>query len=444
LQFASLNFDVSFQEIFSTLGGGGSLVLIDENLRTNPAELAKLIEDRQIQRLYLPYVALSSLAEQLRISKRSLHTLREVIIAGEALRITSAISQMFQNAPGCILQNQYGPSESHVVTSFTLEQDVNSWSVLPPIGCPIPGVAIYILDEHYNLMPIGIAGEIFIGGECLAQGYLNNPELTERKFVTNPFVSPPEGSVRERIYATGDLGRYLPDGNIEYLGRRDNQVKIRGFRIEPGEIEAVLETHPQVRSTVVIAEADNPNFKRLIAYIVPQVHPPSTSELRSFLKQKLPDYMVPSAFVFLKTLPVNPNGKVDRRALPKPEPTFLDEANYVMPKTEVEKIIAEVWQKALQVEKVGICDNFFELGGHSLLLVQINQQLQTALSSELSILDMFKYPTIQTLSQYLSGKLPKQDTSEKNNPRNQIQSDIKALKNGQLEIRRQHRSRNQE
>ncbi|WP_397324696.1 amino acid adenylation domain-containing protein [Nostoc sp. 2RC] len=444
LQFASLNFDVSFQEIFSTLGGGGSLVLIDENLRTNPAELAKLIEDRQIQRLYLPYVALSSLAEQLRISKRSLPTLREVIIAGEALRITPAISQMFQNAPQCILQNQYGPSESHVVTSFTLEQDVNSWSVLPPIGCPIPGVAIYILDEHYNLMPIGIAGEIFIGGECLAQGYLNNPELTERKFVTNPFVSPPEGSVRERIYATGDVGRYLPDGNIEYLGRRDNQVKIRGFRIEPGEIEAVLETHPQVRSTVVIAEADNPNFKRLIAYIVPQVHPPITSELRSFLKQKLPDYMVPSAFVFLKALPVNPNGKVDRRALPKPEPTLLDEANYVMPKTEVEKIIAEVWQKALQVEKVGICDNFFELGGHSLLLVQINQQLQTALSSELSILDMFKYPTIQTLSQYLSGKLPQQDTSEKNNPRNQIHSDIKALKNRQLELRRQHRSRNQE
>ncbi|WP_292720263.1 non-ribosomal peptide synthetase [Nostoc sp. JL34] len=443
LQFASLNFDVSFQEIFSTLGGGGSLVLIDENVRGNPAGLVKLIEDRQIQRLYLPYVALSSLAEQLRISGRCLHTLREVIIAGEALRITSAISQMFRDAPGCILQNQYGPSESHVITSFTLEQDVNSWPILPPIGCPIPGVAIYILDEHYNLMPIGIAGEIFIGGECLAQGYLNNPELTERKFVTNPFVSPREGSVRERIYATGDLGRYLPDGNIEYLGRRDNQVKIRGFRIEPGEIEAVLETHPEVRSTVVIAEADNPNLKRLIAYIVPQVHPPSTSELRSFLKQKLPDYMIPSAFVFLKALPVNPNGKVDRRALPKPEPTLLDEANYVMPKTEVEKIIAEVWQKALQVEKVGICDNFFELGGHSLLLVQINQQLQAVLSSELSIIDMFKYPTIQTLSQYLSGKLPKQDTSEKNNPRNQIQSDIKALKNGQLQLRRQHRSRNQ-
>jgi hypothetical protein len=269
----------------------------------------------------------------------------------------------------------------------------------------------------------------------LARGYLNRPELTAEKFIPNPFVvekdefrrmrdedekftSHPFGCAQGRfsslrLYKTGDLARYTSDGNIEFLGRLDHQVKIRGFRIELGEIETVLDQHPAVQQAVVVAQADTVGGKRLVGYIVPNQEPaPTVSELRRFLLEKLPDYMLPSAFIVLKALPLTPNGKVNRRALPVPEGVRPElAAAYIAPKSEMEQTIARIWQKVLQVEKAGIHDNFFELGGHSLLMAQVHSQLQEKIvGRELTIVEMFQYPTIHALAKYISQKQSEQPT----------------------------------
>jgi acyl carrier protein len=236
---------------------------------------------------------------------------------------------------------------------------------------------------------------LHIGGVGLARGYLHRPDLTEAKFIANPF------NKSQRLYKTGDLVRYLPDGNIEFLGRIDNQVKIRGFRIELGEIETVLVTHPQVSEAVAIDSDDIPGSKRLVAYVVTRSKSEIKSQLRSFLKQKLPDYMIPSAFVVLDALPLTPNGKVDRRGLPKPDQTRPDvEANYVAPQTEVERTIAAVWQEVLHLENIGIHDNFFQIGGHSLLATQIISRLSQVFQINLSVLTLFEAPTIASFAEY--------------------------------------------
>jgi acyl carrier protein len=234
--------------------------------------------------------------------------------------------------------------------------------------------------------------------------------LTAENFIPNPYSDTPGA----RLYKSGDLVRYLEDGSIEFLGRIDHQVKIRGFRIELGEIEAVLGRHPAVGEAVVIAREDMPGDKRLVAYVVGSHDPPATfSELRSFLKEKLPDYMIPSAFVYLDCLPITPNGKVDRRALPMPEQSRSElEAVYVAPQSEVERIIAEVWQQALRIEKVSLHDNFFELGGHSLLLIQIHQKFQEFFKKEIPIVDMLRYPTIKALADNLAQKENDQVSSQ--------------------------------
>jgi acyl carrier protein len=249
-------------------------------------------------------------------------------------------------------------------------------------------------------LPVGVPGELYIGGDGLARGYLNRPELTAERFVPHPFSDEPGA----RLYRTGDLARYRPDGPLEFLGRLDHQVKLRGFRIELGEIEAVLGRHPAVREVIVVVREDVPGDRRLAAYVVPAQAPaPALAELRGFLKAHLPDYMVPSAFVPLEALPLTPNGKVDRRALPAPEGLRPElEAAYVAPRTEVERTIATVWQEVLRLEKVGLHDNFFDLGGHSLLLVQVYSKLQGVFSNALSIIDMFKYSTVEALATYLT------------------------------------------
>jgi hypothetical protein len=254
-------------------------------------------------------------------------------------------------------------------------------------------------------VPVGVPGELYIGGAGLARGYLNRPELTAQKFIANPLSQEPNA----RLYKTGDLARYHSDGNIEYLGRIDHQVKVRGFRIELGEIEAVLSQHPVVQQSVVIVREDIPGNQQLVVYLVhhKEQAPPTASELRHFLKQQLPEYMAPSAFVMLESLPLTPNGKVDRRALPSPEGLRADLAEaYVPPRTELEQMIATVWQEVLRVEKVGIHDNFFDQGGHSLLVVQVHRKLQEILQRNLLITEMFKYPTISSLVEYLA---PRQD-----------------------------------
>ncbi|HBE18544.1 MAG TPA: non-ribosomal peptide synthetase [Cyanobacteria bacterium UBA11149] len=397
VQFAPLSFDVSFQEIFSTWCSGGTLVLISEEMRRDAMALLRFLHQNMVERLFLPFVALQQLAEVAADSDLVLTNLSEIITAGEQLQITPAIALWFSQLPASRLHNHYGPSESHVVTAFTLTSPVSSWSNLPPIGCPIDNTQIYILDSHLQPVPIGIPGELYIGGDGLARGYLNRPELTAEKFIPNSF----DPSKSARLYKTGDLSRYLPDGNIEYLGRIDNQVKIRGFRIELGEIESVLAQDPHVRETVVIAREDVPGDKRLVAYIIPQAQPaPTTDELRRFLKQQLPDYMVPSAFVILDAFPLTPSGKLDRRALPLQNistETFSDK--FVAPRTPTEEIIANIWAEVLRLNKVGIRHNFFELGGHSLLGTQVISRCQKAFGIELPLRTLFERPTVAELSQ---------------------------------------------
>ncbi|MEH2381351.1 MAG: amino acid adenylation domain-containing protein [Nostoc sp.] len=395
LQFASINFDVSFQEIFSTWCNGGTLVLITAEIQKDGFALLQLIAKEKIERLFLPFVALQQLANAASISKSYPASLRQIMTAGEQLQVTPVLVNFFSQLPGCTLQNQYGPTESHVVTSFTLKDA----SPLPPIGRPIANTQIYILDRHLQPLPIGVPGELYIGGVAIARSYINSPELTAEKFIPNPFAK--DGS---RLYKTGDRARYLPDGNIEFLGRIDNQVKVRGFRIELGEIETVLAAHPQVKEAVVIARVDQPGNKRLVAYIVPKQHL-DTSELLCYLKQKLPEYMLPSAFVkLLDALPLTPSGKIERRALPAPlsRETRNVSTDLIPPRTATEEVLTAIWSDVLGLEKVGIHDNFFALGGHSLSAMQVIARLRETFKVELPISCLFDYPTVVELDRQIS------------------------------------------
>jgi acyl-coenzyme A synthetase/AMP-(fatty) acid ligase/acyl carrier protein len=320
--------------------------------------------------------------------------LRYVIFGGEALEMQSLrpwYERHGDSRPQLV--NMYGITETtvHVTYRPLSQRDLTSGSV---IGRPIPDLQVYLLNGG-QMVPVGIPGEMFVGGAGVGRGYLERPDLTAERFIPNPFGQT-EG---ERLYRTGDLARYLPDGSIEFLGRVDQQVKIRGFRIELGEIEAILGHHPQVVEAIVAARENGQGEKRLVAYVVPEQGQAATlSELRSFLKQKLPDYMVPSTFVFLDVLPLTPNGKVDRMALPEPDdsrPELID--GYVAPSTPIEKALAEMWMHVLDVEKVGIHDNFFDLGGHSLLAMQLISRVRNSFRMELPVRFLFESPTIAGL-----------------------------------------------
>ena len=348
LQFAPLGFDVSIQEMLATWCTGGSLFLIKEELRRDVIGLLQYLREQSIERIFLPFIALQHLADAGADGNYFPQSLREIITAGEQLQLTESLKSFLNRLGDCCLRNQYGPTESHVVTEYTLKPPFARWPDLPPIGRPIANAEIYVLDSELNPVPIGVAGEIYIGGVGVAKGYLNRAELTAEKFIPNPF-SPDSTS---RLYKTGDLARYLADGNIEFLGRIDNQVKIRGYRIELGEIETVLGQLPAIQQAVVLAREDSPGDRRLVAYVVAAPGAPSAHELRSFLQQKLPEYMVPAAFMFLDSLPLTPNGKLDRKALPAPDQTRPElEETFVAPRTPVEETLASIWAGVLKVDQ---------------------------------------------------------------------------------------------
>jgi amino acid adenylation domain-containing protein/non-ribosomal peptide synthase protein (TIGR01720 family) len=400
LQFASISFDVSFQEIFTTWCSGGRLFLIGEELRRDASALLGFLQEKAIQRMFLPFVALQQLAEVAVGNEIVNSHLREIITAGEQLQITGDICEWLSKLNDCTLHNHYGPSETHLATSFTLPNSPKTWPLLPAIGRPIANTQIYILDKYLQPVPVGVAGEVYIAGILLAQGYFKQPELTQQKFIPNPFNNSKFKIQNSKLYKTGDLARYLPDGNIEYLGRVDNQVKIRGFRIELGEIEAVLSQLGNVQGSCAIVCEDNRGDKRLVAYIVPkQEQTLKVSEVRRFLKEKLPEYMVPSAIVILDALPLTPNGKLDRRGLPAPDLQSQLSDKYVAPRNPIEEMLALIWAQVLKVELVGIHDNFFELGGHSLLATQLVSRVRTSLKVELPLRSLFAAPTIAELSQ---------------------------------------------
>jgi amino acid adenylation domain-containing protein len=392
LLLSSFAFDSSVAGLFGTLCQGGTLILPGAGYQGDLGHLTTLITRHHVSHV-LSLPSLYALLLQ-QASPSQLDSLRAVIVAGEACP-RGLVTQHDERLPGAALFNEYGPTEGTVWSSVypCQLQDV---ATSVPIGRPIANTQIYLLNTQLQPVPIGIPGELYIGGAGVTIGYCNRAALTAERFLPHPF-SEVAGA---RLYKTGDLGRYRPDGTIEFLGRSDQQVKIRGFRIELGEIETVLHEHPAIAEAVVVA----PSPQRLVAYLVAaQNPPPSPSELRRFLQAKLPDYMVPSFFVWLEALPLAPNGKVDRQALPDVETlrTGLD-ATYVAPATEVERTLAMIWQEVLHVEKVGIHDNFFDLGGHSLAMVHVHSKLQETYRSDLSLVDLFRYPTISALVSYVS------------------------------------------
>ena len=394
LQFSPLSFDVCFQEMFSTWAAGGTVVLISDDDRRDPEALLEILERERITRLFLPFVALNHLAETAERLGAAPSCLREVITAGEQLQSSAAVTGWFRRLNeenGCTLENQYGPSELHVVTSHPLPRDPGDWAPLPPVGRSILNLRLHLLDPHGQPVPIGVPGEIFLGGPQMARGYLHRPDLTADRFVPDPFGEEPG----ERLYRTGDLARWLPDSNVEFLGRIDFQVKIRGFRIELGEIEAVLASHPAVRQAAVLARQDRAGGRRLVACLAPPV---PEAELREHLRARLPDYMVPAAFVGLPELPVAATGKVDRQALAKIEVALAPAEGYVAPRTLLEEALAGIWAELLGRPQVGVRDDFFDLGGHSLLATQVLSRVRRLLGAELSIRALFEAPTVEALA----------------------------------------------
>jgi len=385
--------DLGNTVIFPSLCSGGCLHIVSSERIADPQALADYFQRHPIDCLKIVPSHLQALLASEQSEK--IMPRRRLILGGEATS-ENLIEQLWQIAPECKIFNHYGPTETTVgVTTFEVEREATDLeSATVPIGRPLANTQIYLLDSEGQPVPIGVAGEMYIGGAGLARGYLNQPELTAEKFIANPFV---KGG---QLYRTGDKARYLPDGNIEFLGRTDNQVKIRGFRIELGEIEAVLSQHPGVQQVVVSVSEDESGNQRLVGHIVPsRQQRPSVTELRNFALAKLPEYMVPSTFVLLKALPLTSNGKVDRRALPAPEQTRPElEALYVAPRTPIEEKLAEIWRQLLGLEKVGIYDNFFDLGGHSLLITQLLARVRDTFKVDISLHSLFKLPTVATIA----------------------------------------------
>ncbi|MFD1871783.1 amino acid adenylation domain-containing protein [Hymenobacter bucti] len=400
LQFAPLSFDVSFQEIFATLTTGGTLVLLSEEQRLDFEGLLTLLDAQAVNRLFLPFVALQALAEAAVSAQHFPASLREIMTAGEQLKITPQLAAFCAALPGCVLYNQYGPTECHVVTQLRLAGPPAAWPPLPGIGQPIANTEVFFLDADLRPVPAGEVGELCIAGVCLAEGYLNQPALTQAKFV--------ESAAGPRFYRTGDLGRYLPDGNIEFLGRQDDQVKIRGHRIEVGEVEVALADLPGLKQAVVVAHASPTGAAQLVAYLV--AAPGAAQEVsavRQALAQRLPDYMLPSAFVWLPELPKTTSGKVDKKALPAPERTRPAlGVPFRRPAAGAAQHVAQLWAELLQLDEVGADDNFFELGGNSLLAQKSVAALQKRYQYTVPITKLYQFPTAAGLADYLGGLGP--------------------------------------
>ncbi|HEX2768792.1 MAG TPA: non-ribosomal peptide synthetase, partial [Geobacteraceae bacterium] len=417
LQFASISFDASAEEIYPSLAQGATIVLRTDEMLNSVSDFLHKCEEWKLTVLSLPTAYWHILALSLEMENLKIPASVRLLIIGGERALPERLIQWHRHAdPHVRILNTYGPTEATVVaTLFDLTHFDDDSVKNVPIGRPLPHVQIYILDSHLQPLPVGACGELYIGGPGLARGYLNRPDMTAEKFIPNPF-SKEKG---ERLYKTGDLARYLPDGNIEFLGRIDNQVKIRGFRIEPGEIEAVLGQHPAVRETAVIAGEDQTGDKRLIAYIVSdQKSILSTSELRSYLRQQLPNYMIPAVFVMIDSFPLTPSGKIDHRALPEPDSgrPELDDS-FISARTPLEEVLTGIWREVLGLKQVGVHDNFFDLGGHSLLATQVISRVRLTFDTDVPLRCLFESPTVAGLATAL---LQKTDETEKLEKRSEL------------------------
>jgi amino acid adenylation domain-containing protein len=392
-----LTVDSSVTAIYPPLVAGGCLHLISEERAADVPELAAYFREQRIDCLK---IAPSHLAALQQTSEPSALMPRErLIIGGEASH--RAWGEGLRKLAPCAVFNHYGPTETTVgVTTYPVDESVEELpSVTLPIGKPLPNVRAYVLDRHMQPVPRGVAGEMYIGGKCVARGYLGRPGLTAAAFVPDPFSAEPGA----RLYRTGDAARHLAGGQIEFLGRRDQQVKVRGFRIELGEIETALREHKGVVEAVVAARVGAHGDTRLTAYVVAAQRRALTGgELRAFLKERLPEYMLPSAYVFLDRLPLTPHGKVDRRALPQPDGEAREpDEPFVAPRNAVEEVLCEIFAEVLGVERVGVHDNFFELGGHSLLATQLASRVRKVFQPDLPLRKVFEAPTVGALAEIL-------------------------------------------
>lgn len=400
LQKTPYSFDVSVWEFFWPLFTGAQLVIAEPGGHRDSGYLAALIAEQQITTTHFVPSMLRVFLEEPSLAHCT--SLKRVICSGEALPVD--LEQRFFERLDCELHNLYGPTEAAVDVTFwpcCLDHPYRT----VPIGWPVANTQIYIVDRRLNPVPVGVPGELYIGGTQVARGYLNRPDLTAERFIADPFAEHRAGlepaTAGARLYKTGDLARYLPNGAIEYLGRLDHQVKLRGFRIELEEIEAALKQHPAIRDAVVVMFEDNRGDRQLAAYLVAA---PDTSlsaqDIRSFLHERLPEYMVPLVLVTLDALPLTPNGKLDRRGLPTISQSQPDvTADFVAPRTPIEKVVAEIWTSVMRIERIGIHDNFFDIGGHSLLATQVISRVRDAFQIEVSLRNLFLAPTIAELAQ---------------------------------------------
>jgi acyl-coenzyme A synthetase/AMP-(fatty) acid ligase/acyl carrier protein len=398
LAVTSIAFDISVLELLWTLTRGFKLVLHGD--RGNESIGSQIIRHQVTHLQMTPSLARILTLDQ--AASSSLSTLSKLLLGGEALppAVVARLRAVFTGE----LHNMYGPTETTIWSTTHLVTEVAN-SI--PIGRPIANTQVYLLDQEMRPVPLGETGELFIGGDGVARGYWRRPELTAARFLRLPSVSP------HRLYRTGDLARMLPDGSMEFAGRTDDQIKLRGHRIEPGEIEATLEQCPGVKQAVVIAREHREGDQRLVAYVVSEsAGTVEGSELKNALSAKLPDAMIPSAFVFLSAMPLTENGKVNRRALvelppPMPAVTTAVEPLQRDDENEVKRIVAQAWQEALGVAQVGLDDNFFDLGAHSLTVAEVHAKLQHALSREISVVDLFQYSTVRSLGRHLAGAEPR-------------------------------------
>jgi len=396
--FTAMSFDVTFQEIFSTLITGGCLHILSESDRRDPERLIDTLTRRSIERIFLPYVALQQLAKAAQRLGRVPSALRQVVTAGEQLVITDTIASLFDALPGCRLDNHYGPTEAHLVTRWTANQHNRPWPTMAPIGMPVYGAEVRLLNEELEPVPAGEPGEIFIGGEAIARGYAGAPGLTAERFLPDPFQS----AAGARMYRTGDLAWLDPGGYMHFLGRTDGQVKVRGYRVEPGEVEAVLSGHEQVRAVAVGVRQLGDEVTGLVAYVVPETKGVTAAELSSRARAALPAYMVPARYVFLDALPLTDSGKVDRSALAGialPMEAPIESADSTV------ETVAAIWRRVLGHDEFSPDDDFFEIGGDSLLAGWVAAELSQVAGRALKLSVLLEDSTVEGLAAALSKAL---------------------------------------
>jgi amino acid adenylation domain-containing protein len=391
-QVSNSSFDAATFEVWGALLNGARLVIITGDISLSPRQFARQVRDRQISAMFLTSSLFNEVA---RHEPNTFSSVRHLLVGGEAVD-PRWFREVLASGPPARLLNAYGPTESATFSLWQAVESVDEKAKTVPIGKPLSNTRAYALDDGSNPVPVGVVGELYIGGDGLARCYWDRPDLTAERFVPDPFSNEPGG----RLYKTGDLVRHLEDGRVEFLGRDDQQVKLRGFRIELEEIEAALRQMPRVREAIVLAHEDAVADKRLVAYLVCEPGPsPTTSDVRRFIIERLPGYMAPSAVVIVDGLPLTRNGKVDRDALRGlGSAASISEDTYVAPRNPVEKVVAAIWAEILGAERVGVYDNFFDLGGHSLLATRVISGVRYVFKVELPLKTLFESPTVARLA----------------------------------------------